>query len=158
MTYYAGIGSRELPKNVYKFFIALGRYYAQQGFILRSGGANGSDSAFEEGCDLVGGAKEIYLPWKDFNNNKSSLYNTPPDADKIAARIHPAWDKLSQGAKKLHSRNICQILGQDMQTPVKFVLCYTQNGVTTGGTATAINLAKEHNIPVFNYGLIHDEP
>ena len=153
-TYYAGIGSRDIPKSVQNFFIGLGKYYAKQGFVLRSGAAEGSDSAFETGCILEKGEKEIFLPWKGFNTHTSPLYEISAEAEKIASEVHPAWDALSQGAKKLHSRNVYQVLGYDLKTPVKFVACYTKDGIIKGGTATAINLAQKYNIPIFNYGLI----
>ena len=72
--YYAGIGSRSTPDNVLGIMEKLGIVLAKKGFILRSGGADGADKAFEKGCDLASGQKEIYLPWKGFNGNNSSLY------------------------------------------------------------------------------------
>jgi hypothetical protein len=66
--------------------------------------------------------------------------------------VHPAWDILSQGAQKLHARNVHQILGPDLSrpTPVEFVLCWTPDAQVVGGTATAIRLAQDRNIPVYN--------
>lgn len=152
--YYAGIGSREISEQVQLFFLGLGKFYAKQGFILRSGGADGSDLCFEHGSDMAKGQKEIFIPWKDFNNSQSELYNIPDKAFDIAARIHPNWANLKDSVKRLHARNVMQILGEDLKTPVKFVACYTKNGEEKGGTRTAIVLAKQHNIPIFNYGLI----
>ena len=48
--YYAGIGSRNTPKEVLDVFESIGKYLALQGFVLRSGGADGADRAFERGC------------------------------------------------------------------------------------------------------------
>ncbi len=157
MTYYAGIGSRNIPEVVYKFFMGLARYYAQQGFVLRSGGADGSDLAFEQGCDLVNGPKEIFIPWRGFNKSTSELYNIPDEAFDIASTIHPNWNNLKEPVKRLHARNCSQILGQNLKTPVKFVACYTINGELKGGTAQALRLAQKYNIPIFNYGLIFNE-
>ena len=72
--YYAGIGSRSTHQEVLKAFEYRGEELAMRGYMLRSGGANGVDSAFEKGCVKVNGEKEIYLPWKEFNNNNSPLY------------------------------------------------------------------------------------
>lgn len=152
--YFAGIGSRDCPQDVLDDMFKISAWlcsFSNQ-YILRSGGANGCDDFAEKGCDSVGGAKEIFLPWKNFNNNKSVLFNTPIGATLIAKSIHPAWNNLTTGAINLHSRNICQILGQDLNAPVEFVLCYTENGEVKGGTATAINLSKQLNIPIFNLG------
>jgi len=51
--YYAGIGSRSTPDNVLGIMEKLGIVLAKKGFILRSGGADGADKAFEKGCDLA---------------------------------------------------------------------------------------------------------
>lgn len=150
--YYCGIGSRKAPQDVLAKFFKIGAYLAKKGFVLRSGNAEGSDFFFETGCDSEGGVKEIYLPWKGFGNSNSELYNIPIGARLIAKSIHPAWDKLNDAAKSLHSRNVGQVISFDLNTPVDFVVCYTENGEVKGGTSTAIRLAEQLGIPVFNYG------
>lgn len=45
--YYAGIGSRSVPEVYYGLFIRVGKFLATKGLTLRSGGAKGSDKAFE---------------------------------------------------------------------------------------------------------------
>lgn len=146
---YAGIGSRKTPPEILERFKKLSSFLAKNGFTLRSGGANGADLAFESGS---GDNKEIYLPWKGFNGSSSPYYNTDKDAGLIVEEIHPAWDKLSDAAKKLHCRNCCQILGEDLNIPCGFVVCWTPEGKAVGGTATAIKLAEREGIPVFNFG------
>jgi predicted Rossmann fold nucleotide-binding protein DprA/Smf involved in DNA uptake len=59
--YFGGIGSRETPENVLKIMTQLGYSLAKKDFILRSGGANGADLAFENGCDKANGKKEIII-------------------------------------------------------------------------------------------------
>jgi hypothetical protein len=148
--YYTGIGSRETPQVILDQMVQLARHYAKKGYILRSGGADGSDFAFAQGCDLEGGQKEIYLPWRGFNKNDSPLHNVTQEMLDLAESIHPAWTACSQGAKKLHARNTCQVLGEDLKTPSKFLVCWTPDGKERGGTRTAIVLAKQNNIPVYN--------
>ena len=70
-----------------------------------------------------------------------------------AEHFHPAWEKCSRGARGLHTRNIYQILGQDLNTPVKCVVCWTKDGKSSGGTGQALRLAEYLEIPVFN---LHD--
>jgi hypothetical protein len=147
---YTGIGSRSTPDPILKKMETIGRILANRGWTLRSGAADGADSAFEKGCDQVTGPKEIYLPARKFNNSRSILYHVGEDALELASTIHPAWDKCSSFAKLLHARNCYQVLGRDLNAPSLFVVCWTENGEALGGTATAINLAKKHNIPVFN--------
>lgn len=152
MIYYAGIGSRETPKEMLEHFEYIGSVLANKGFVLRSGGAKGADQAFENGCDKVHGAKDIFLPWKGFENSKSGLCIISEEAMNIAAKYHPYWNNLSDGAKKLQARNSYQVLGYDLNTPSNFIICYTKGGKGSGGTCQAIRIAKANNIPVFDFG------
>lgn len=149
---YTGVGSREIPNEIFNRFIEIAAKLATSGYILRSGGADGSDSAFELGCDSVSGKKEIYLPWPNFNGNTSKLCRVSQEAKDIAAKIHPVYGHLSRPVKLLHGRNVYQVLGDTLNKPSDFLLCYTKNGEVVGGTATAIKLALMNNIPVYNFG------
>jgi len=155
---YAGIGSRETPGHILNMMVSAGYDLCNKGWVLRSGGAGGADMAFEEGSDSSPRTKkEIYIPWNGFqgryDNQDSVFCDTPPEAYQIASTLHPAWHRCSPGAQKLHARNVQQILGRNIDHPVDMVLCYTRYGLTKGGTATAINLAKRLKIPVFNFGV-----
>ena len=172
--FYTGIGARKTPGPIndilefsplYKFFY-WGKTLAIKGFILRSGHADGADLAFEKGCDSVNGKKEIYLPWKSFNGSDSELYNLSKEAYDIAAYIYgTGWKYLKPPVKKLMARNMFQIMGYDLKTPSKFVLCWTPDGCTskqnrskkTGGTGQAIAYADEMKIPIFNFKNPNDE-
>lgn len=149
---YAGIGSRETPPNVIRLMKMIGQVLAKNGLILRSGGADGADAAFESGCDQAEGQKEIFLPWKGFNQNNSPLTKPSMAAELLASEIHPRWKACSPGAQKLHARNCHQILGENLKHPVAFVVFWakTIGNNVNGGTATAVNLAKSKNIPCFN--------
>jgi hypothetical protein len=120
-------------------------YLAHQGYTLRSGGALGADTAFERGADHARGAKEIYR-----------TVHATPKAMALAKSIHPNWSACSQYARQLHARNCFQVLGQDLNDPVQFVLCWTPNGEPVGGTRTAIVLAQRNGIPVLNLALDAD--
>ena len=149
MKYYAGIGSRETPQEFLEFFTKLAKFLYSKGYTLRSGGANGSDRAFEIGAK---NKKEIYLPWVGFNGNSSKLVVKDVRAFKIASKYHPRWNYLSQGAKLLQARNSHQILGWDLNTPSDFVICWTKGGKGQGGTGQALRLARGYNIPIFDCG------
>jgi len=157
--WYAGVGSRSTPDSV----LELMREFAFQAAYtydwgLRSGAAPGADSAFEVGAVDAVGDCEIFLPWKGFAGHTSQLTTSLPNAHKIAAAIHPVWFKLKPAARELVARNMHQILGPNLDNPVKFVVCWTKDGcetiedysITTGGTGTAIACASARNIPVFN--------
>ena len=62
--YYSGIGSRQTPQHIIDNMIITAEWLATEGYILRSGNANGADVAFGIGCDSVNGSSEIYLPYK----------------------------------------------------------------------------------------------
>lgn len=158
MIYYTGIGSRTIPNHILQEMHQLGIFFAIKNWVLRSGGADGADIAFEWGCNIAKGQKEIFLPWKGFNYNSSELYDIPNEAFKISEHYHPAWNALSDPVKKLMARNAQQVLGKNLDSPSTFVVCYTQDGCTThqtrtqttGGTGQAISIASECGIPVFN--------
>lgn len=159
MKIYTGVGSRETPQNIVDDIQGFARRLGQLGYLLRSGAAAGADMAFEQGCDSVGGAKQIWLPWSGFNGHASG-YTPKLVHYTAAAKVHPAWSKLSSGVKSLHARNIGQVGGYDTKTLSEFVLCWTADGCEeesertkeTGGTATAVVYARRMGVPVFNLG------
>lgn len=163
--YYAGVGSRETPDDILALMEQLANRLREDGLILRSGHAPGADQAFERGA---GSQAQIFLPWptfeqdEAFNSSKDpetgvvtnpKIFDEPTaDAVSFASKLHPAWRQLSQGAKKLHARNAHQIYGPKLDRPtlVEFVLCWTPEGRQVGGTAMAMRMAQERNIPVHN--------
>lgn len=170
--HYTGVGSRETPDEVLDLMRALGQRLADRGFILRTGGAQGADQAFELGWvwHIQSTPKEftkaeVFLPWDGFEGHtRDAMFgaNILPDLDnpglykkalEIAEKTHPAWDRCSRGAKTLHARNVYQVLGQDLATPSKFLIAWapvTKAGKPKGGTATAIALAESYGVPCFN--------
>jgi len=105
------------------------------GYILRSGGASGADTAFSNGCK----SKTIYR-----------AADATPASLKTVDVFHPAPHLLSSYIKRLHARNALIILGHDLQSPVDFVLCWTPGGRVTGGTGQGLRIALHHKIPIVN--------
>jgi len=134
--YYAGIGARVTPDETLRLMSRIAEGLEKKGYILRSGGAEGADSAFEEGTKR----KEIYKAWGDI----------PRWTHVFTQHFHRAPDKLSHYAKRLMCRNAMQILGRDGDTPVDFVVCWTKDGKASGGTGHALRIAEYFYIPVFN--------
>lgn len=149
---YAGIGSRKTPCGILELFAQTGKRLAREGYVLRSGHAPGADQAFERGCDAVGGRKEIYIPWINFEQSDSVLIVKNREAFNLASAFHPRWGYLSVGAKKLHARNSHQILGWKLNDPAVFVVCWTEQGAGGGGTGQALRIADHYRIPVFDAG------
>ncbi|MBA2726515.1 MAG: hypothetical protein H0U53_11035 [Actinobacteria bacterium] len=165
MKAYAGIGSRSTPELVLLDMQAFAVRLSYLGFTLRSGGAEGADTAFEKGAldARRHGDKrelslpEIYLPWAKFGNRPSidiSTLRTQPQAEAfaIAGQFHPAWARCSGAAQRLHARNVHQILGPDVTDPIlsKFVICWTKDGMGGGGTGQALRIAKHYGVPTFD--------
>jgi hypothetical protein len=149
---YTGIGSRKTPTDILEVMTLLACMLAEDGWLLRSGGAAGADSAFEEGCLAARGRNEIYWPWPKFNTRNNGIAFDTTLGQQIAAEIHPAWKNCSPAAKKLHGRNVYQVLGWTMDAPSKAVVCWTSKGELRGGTSTALVLAQHMDIPIFNLG------
>lgn len=157
--YYAGVGSRRTPADVRALMEAIGQRLGCMGVELRSGGAGGADTAFEIGAAQARASRSIFLPKDGFNGRRADAALTfVPDeacferALSMVKVIHPAWDRLSAFAQRLHARNACQVLGLSLASPVESVICWTEGGRLEGGTATAIRLAHKHQIRVFNLG------
>jgi hypothetical protein len=144
--YYTGVGSRRAPPSVEGRFKEVVLRLSELDYIARSGAADGPDTWVERYATK----SQIFLPWYDFNGNRSLLYTPTPYAFEIAAAVHPAWERLKPTGKKLHARNAHQVLGANLQTPSDFVVCWTPGAKIVGGTATAIRIAQKYGIPVFN--------
>jgi hypothetical protein len=156
---YTGIGSRETPTEVLNLMFDMAVKLASHGWVVRTGGAPGADDAFAKGARLWDGANstEIYLPWEGFNGwNRWDVALKEPTSQALdlAAEFHPAWGNVKHGGRKLHGRNMHQILGQDVLNPILpvFVVCWTQGGQLKGGTAQALRVAKHFNVPILNLG------
>lgn len=164
MLYYAGIGSRQTPPEVLQQMEYLGKQLADV-WTVRSGFAEGADKAFCLGAEQANGKMENYLPWLRFNdaplNQEDSRFiafeDIPEDlkvqARLIAAKFHPNWEACSNAAKALHTRNVFQVLGWDLQTHSHMVICWTPRGSGSGGTGQAIRIARGYGIPVFDLAI-----
>lgn len=160
--FYAGIGARKTPSNILQQMMQMASELEQFNAILRSGAANGADTAFEDGV-MNYDNKAIYLPWSGFNGRRAKAsdgtfvpfytdYDLCNKANEIAARYHPAWERCSSTVKSFHRRNVAQVLGDDLKTPSRFVVCWTEGGLRRGGTGQALRIAEAHDIPIFDFG------
>ena len=161
------IGSRETPANILTFMRKIAKYCATNNIVVRSGKAGGADAAAIYGCmdaDKEGrlvAQPEMFIPWNRFGEASMSTkwdinLGSNEEAYVIASNLHPAWERCSQGAKKLHTRNVGQILGSNLNSPTDVVLywCNEKGGEPTGGTVTAVNLGKEHECITIN--MLHE--
>ncbi len=187
MKYYTAVGSRKTPAEFVPAMANLSRRLRELGWIFRSGKADGADAIFQTGvqtvmmADTEGIFGEVYKPWNKFNTGPNAMQPYVTESgyklwgwwdivisdksiiaeaqDRVSA-LHPAWDKLSAGAKALHTRNVFQVLGKDLCTPSEFLVCYApvdKYGIPKGGTRTSFILAKENGIPCFNFATENKE-
>jgi hypothetical protein len=153
---YAGVGSRETPPQIGALMCAIAMKLSEKDWTLASGAADGADLAFESGVPQ-NGKKHIFLPYPGFNGSTSKKTQPAAACFDIASRVHGHWDRCNEFARKAHARNAHQVLGEDLKSPVAMVICWTKDGaidaktaVNAGGTRTAIVMAHQHGIPVFN--------
>jgi hypothetical protein len=128
------------------------------GYILRSGGAAGADSAFEAGVKNPS-AMEIYLPGRNFNARvaggsyiDASSLPSWKQALETVQRYHPAPERLSPYVRNLMARNAMQVLGSNLAVPSKMIVAWTPGGLLQGGTAQALRMAHDKGIAIRNLG------
>lgn len=143
MKIYTGIGSRETPDDILIVMTKIASKLKEKGFLLRSGGAKGADSAFEAGA---GDYKEIWTPNHDL----------PAWAWDAASGVclECPLDKMNPHIQKLIVRNMLQVMGKEGKDPASFVILWTKEldstGPKCGGTRYAARYAKEMGIEIFN--------
>lgn len=145
------IGTRYPEEQYIDLMIRIGRAFSEKGYIARSGDAIGSDSLFLKEYDPSLAIK--YRP--DNRTGCVNVMNHPNyyEFELIASRFHVAWEFLPIYHQELHARNVPQVLGLDLETKsnlVVFCANETPSGTVSGGTATAVKLARSLNIPTIN--------
>jgi hypothetical protein len=168
--FYTGVGSRETPAEYLAIMTELATYLNKTGWTLRSGGSWGADEAFQKG---VSNYSNIFLPRLNWRKEDGIVGRFIDDTELVREAmyivskfdLHEDWDNLlnSRGdgglmTVKLHTRNVFQVLGDNLRNPSKFLVCYTNDGAIdlsemtrgTGGTRTAMRLACHFNVPIFN--------
>lgn len=160
---YAGIGSRETPPNILNIMTKCAIILAHDGYICSTGAAIGADQAFANGSNIANGTAYLHLPWKSYeeewvnsltgdnilyilSRGDSAAYNSVED-------YHPSYEKIKEksGILALHARNYNILMKPEK---VKFIICWTKNAGYIGGTAQALRIADDFDIPVYNLGNI----
>ena len=145
--YYAGIGSRQTPQSSRGLIHDIAQALERMDYTLRSGGAPGADTFFEEAVSR----SQIFLPWRGFNDRPDSGFISPSqDAIALASEAIGGFSDRPQPVRMLLASNMHQVLGPDLDSPVDFVVCWTPKGRIVGGTAHAIRLAHSRDIPIYN--------
>lgn len=150
---YAGIGSRQTPREILQIMTRMAAWLAGEGWHLHSGGAEGADTAFASGVPVEG--RTQYLPWRNFRrlSGPDCVVLTSGEMGRCMANaeeMHPAWERCKPTVRKLHARNVAILLGADTHAPVHAVVCWTPGAQVVGGTGMGIRIAQRCDIPVFN--------
>jgi hypothetical protein len=164
----AVIGSRETPDFELKLTKAFVNILVECGYAIYSGGCpKGMDKAALEGAykhkTSDKSKNRIYIPWQGSaglkHNPAMGIYDATAfdnhDVAVIMATLaRGSFEGLNEWGQKLHARNPYQVMGDDLATAVDFVLCYAKptgkGGHVKGGTGTAVRIAIEHGIKVYN--------
>lgn len=163
---YAGIGARETPIEVLRLMREAAEALAKKGAVMRSGMSPGADRAFYEGALAGGGLIELYLPWQGFSSaarspeEQSGRVQEHPSPTRaayaLAESLQHDWQGLDERARHLLARNCHQVLGDNLEDPVKLVICWTPDGDRDGAgpkagrTGLALRLASSREIEILN--------
>jgi len=164
MKTYAALGNREIGEMRYNFGEIAGSL-AKKEYTLRTNGTLGTSQAFIDGAGI---RKEIFLPWWKFNG---LTYNSPaipreayhiaeicwePEIVKNGEVIATAdWPRLKRPTKKIMASNVLALLGEKLNSPVKFLITYYE-GEADGSTIHVAKIAKKYDIPIYNLANLED--
>lgn len=162
------IGSRDTPEHVLKVTKAYANILAELGYGISSGGCplGMDDAAFRGAYKHKTSDKSknrIYISWDGmsnlWHNPEQGIYDAQRfdnyEVAKVMAQLaRGSFEGLRRGGIAHHSRNPYQPMGDTLCDPVLFVLFYAKpdgkNGKVKGGTNTAVKIAIEHGVPVYN--------
>lgn len=150
----ACIGSREINPQIESEMEHIGEFIARQGWWLASGNAIGSDQAYARGANRVNPTKVIlYLPWSTYEDQaivegNQVLESPKPEWEELAARHHPRYPLLGQGAQKMMVRNAGIVRNADA------VIAYlNRRKIGGGGTGHGARIASALEIPLLDISL-----
>ncbi len=157
MVQYAGVGARNTPPEIINYMQLTAIALAQDGCVCRTGAALGADQSFAEGAMKAAGQVDLSIPWHSYekvwvNSLRQDLISVNVIQDNNVKAFesvqlyHPAPDKLKHAVKKLHARNYMIV------EPADYVVCWTPEGATVGGTGQAIRIAEDLGKHVYNLG------
>lgn len=165
MKYYTGVGSRSTPVWCRFAMEDIAAILSGKGYALRSGSAQGADSAFEHGVDKVCGSGDIYIPWGGFGTGKATMFKdyhilTTKQFEiardfYLSSGIMPYFNEIKPAAQKLHARNYLQVVGHGAKVdPSKVCLFFAEEdwitGEPQGGTRSAVMISKRFGVPTYN--------
>ena len=138
---YAATGNREAPPEILKKFEEIAKKLEALGYTARVGGFEGIEETVEKATTK----NEIHLPWREFGQKQSRFTFTTDRAMAIAKMFHPTFDTMKKSVQLFLAKNARLIMGDKMNSPALFLLCWTEDGVES---AKQIALSK---LPVASF-------
>lgn len=158
---FAVIGTREMSGEQRDWLREL-MVGADTSEVLQTGACTGTDQFAATLWLEMGGKVKCYLPWASYEmawrTNVADAYHGHMESvvvvgeSKLVAAHHHRWTTLSQGAQKLHARNVSIVHG------CKVVVACPGSSPWGGGTAMGIRIARHLKIPVYMKDAITRDP
>jgi len=143
MSTYTGIGSIKTPPVILALMFRIGAKMADRGHVLRSGGAQGADNAFESGCRSASGRSEIFrMP------NKKIQPGILKQSRELGVKFSPQFSAFSKGKQWHLASSGLQVLGEFLDNPSSGIICYYSD--ENSGTSTGTRIADFYKVPVWN--------
>lgn len=154
---YAIASNKGIPSNVIEEFKSIVPELDKSGFIMR---VSALDETIDNHVRDMTENKELYLPWRGFNNIEQGNTYTSPETKAIAKLFQPGYDGLSNAIQMIVAKNVRLALGNDNKSPANFILVWSEDGAETLATKTSatgnvghlIAVASAAHIPVYNLG------
>ena len=149
-------GNPDAPPEIIERMIQIAKRLEAMEFTVRIGGMQGIEDAIEKAIEK----KEVHLPFKDFDQKQSKFTYVSERATAVAKMFFPNWDAMKKGVQLFLAKNARVLMGQRVDSPALFFVCWTQDGVEsfkdttnrTGFTGHSIAIASALGIPIFNLG------
>lgn len=151
---YAAISNDNAPPHVVEQFKKIVLDMEARGYTMRTSGNKGVEEIIES---LVS-SKEVHVAWKGFNQRETQFTRVDKAAIELVGTLHPAFNDLKDSVKTIIARYAHVILGKDLKSPVRCVVCWTEDGAEsakektakTGYCGTPIQIASNARVPIFN--------
>ena len=151
---YAAISNDNAPSHVVEQFKKIAMDMETRGYTMRTSGNKGVEEIIES---LVSN-KEVHVAWKGFNQRETQFTRVDKAAIELVGTLHPAFNDLKDSVKTIIARYAHVILGKDLKSPVRCVVCWTEDGAEsakevtsrTGVVGHVIILCQSLSIPIHN--------
>lgn len=152
---YLAIGNQDTPPEIVRQLADIAGRLKDAGYTARTTGKGAAD----EGVMITAGDKcEVHIPWKKFDGIDSKFNKVLPEALEMVKQYHGAFDSQKDSIKTIIGRGAHLVLGQDLRSPVRFVVCWSQDGLENAKDRSAksgyigipVSIASSMKIPVFN--------